>query len=256
MYKNIILMIFAGILLSSCEKQKDLIIATCGTYKPFSYTDKNKLKGIDIEIIQQIANAMNTKLLLLNAGQYDLIEYVQTGDIDGAICALSPNDKSKEIVNFSQIYHSENIEVLVNSDNYTGKLLLDMIDDKELINAMKELSQSRVGAVSGTLSEKIAKEYVDKYFDDSNVVTFKQAKSALKSLYSGDIDLLLLTRNSIDYQKIYPKIKKISSPLFSEHFAIAINKSDSELVKQINEILEQMKANGTLEKIKEKYKKM
>ena len=251
MFKKAILVIFAGILLSSCGKQKDLIIVTCGTYKPFSYTQNNQLKGIDIEIIQQIANASNSKLLLLSAGQYNLIEYVSSVDVDGAICAISPDDKSKKIVNFSQIYHGENIEILVNRTNYTGKVLLEAKNEKELIDVMKELSQSRIGAIAGTLSEKIAKDYAIKYFDDSSVITFKQTKSALKALTSGDIDLLLLVRNSTDY-----KLAQINSPLFSENFAIAISKNKPELLAQVNEILKQMKANGTLEKIKKKYSKM
>lgn len=256
MFKKAILVIFAGILLSSCGKQKDLIIVTCGTYKPFSYTQNNQLKGIDIEIIQQIANASNSKILLLSAGQYDLIEYVSSVDVDGAICAISPDDKSKKIVNFSQIYHGENIEILVNRTNYTGKVLLEAKNEKELIDVMKELSQSRIGAIAGTLSEKIAKDYAIKYFDDSSVITFKQTKSALKALTSGDIDLLLLVRNSTDYKQSFPKLAQINSPLFSENFAIAISKNKPELLAQVNEILKQMKANGTLEKIKKKYSKM
>ena len=125
--------------------------------------------------------------------------------------------------------------------------------DKYIIENMKELSESRIGATFGNLSQKMAKDRVLAYFENSNLVEFRQSKGALKALFNNDIDLLVLDKHTNEYEKSYTNLKKITSPIFKERFAIAIQKGNDELLTQINEILDALMADGTLEAINEKY---
>lgn len=250
----IFLLIIASIFaFSGCEQKRELIVATCGVYKPHSYVKDNQLVGIDIEIIQQIASRMNAKLLLLSGNTDSLLQDVKEGYVDAAICALSANEDNEKIVDFSKIYHDDYIDILVNADSFSGKLLLGSKNEEELIENMKELSESRIGATFGNLSQKMAKDRVLAYFEDSNLVEFRQSKGALKSLFNNDIDLLVLDKHTNEYEKSYTNLKKITSPIFKERFAIAIQKGNDELLTQINEILDALMADGTLEAINEKY---
>ena len=122
------------------------------------------------------------------------------------------------------------------------------LTDKELTNV---LDTATIAAMSGTAMETLTQEM----HPDSNVVGYTGFPETLAAMEANKADYALVPKTSAilyirekDYQFEY-----CSTPIFSYVYAMAISKDNSELKEKINDALQQLKDNGTLDLVRRKW---
>lgn len=121
-------------------------------------------------------------------------------------------------------------------------------NQKKPIKGMDDLEYKKYGAELGTTKENTAKN-----ISGATVVPFQNNTSALLALKNGQIDGIVLDESvAEEYVKNNSDLLLVGI-LEGEPKAIALGKNDKDYDK-INEALVQLVNDGTIEKLKEKYK--
>nr|WP_309241947.1 transporter substrate-binding domain-containing protein [Brevibacillus daliensis] len=205
-----------------------------GEYQPFSYFKDGVLTGFDIEVGNELAKRMNLTPKAVTSPFSGIIAGVKEGRYDAAIASHAITDERKQQINFAEPYYLSGGQLFIRPDGTTSTL--DGLKGKEVAVAL------------GTTHEKMAREYTD------NIKTYDSDVTALRALEQGKHDVVI-TDSVVGEIAIQQglKIKKSGSPLSEVQHGIAVSKENEELLKQINEALAAMKADGTYQKLSEKY---
>lgn len=208
-------------------------------YKPMEYLDGDKPAGFGVDMTQEICNRLGLEMSFLSPQNFDsLITQVNGGtSMDVAVSSITINDEREELVDFSTPYYDSNLAIvtLATSD----------------IASASDLSGKPVGAQSGSTGEEWAKENLG----DSSYTPYTGPTDALTALRAGKIQAVVLDAPvASDYVKgdagTYKLVDEIAT---GEQYGIAINKDNPELKKAIDSALADMQADGTLDKLKNKW---
>lgn len=208
-------------------------------YKPMEYLDGDKPAGFGVDMTQEICNRLGLEMNFLSPQNFDsLITQVNGGtSMDVAVSSITINDEREELVDFSKPYYDSNLAIvtLASSD----------------IASASDLSGKPVGAQSGSTGEEWAKENLG----DSSYTPYTGPTDALTALRAGKIQAVVLDAPvASDYVKedagTYKLVDEIAT---GEQYGIAINKDNPELKKAIDSALADMQADGTLDKLKNKW---
>lgn len=235
-------------------KKNTLVVATSANFAPFEYMDGNEFKGIDIDIIKDIAKELNMELVIKNMEFDSVVQSVSSGNADVGISGLTINESRQKVVNFTEPYFSASQVVIfnVNDNNFVG------IDSKEgLINAINKIKGIKIGVQTGTTGEFFAKGDIDWNFEgfkDANILSFSNGAMAVSAMLNKQIDIVIIDEMPA---KVLVKANKGSNylaiPLTEEKYSISVGKNKEELLKKINDILQGMKEDGSIDEIVNKY---
>ena len=197
-------------------------------YKPMEYLDGDKPAGFGVDMTQEICSRLGLEMNFLSPQNFDsLITQVNGGtSMDVAVSSITINDEREELVDFSTPYYDSNLAIVT-------------LADSDVASA-SDLSGKPVGAQSGSTGEEWAKENLG----DSSYTP-----------YTGKIQAVVLDAPvASDYVKedagTYKLVDEIAT---GEQYGIAINKDNPELKKAIDSALADMQADGTLDKLKQKW---
>lgn len=215
-------------------------IVSDSSFAPFEYQDDSgKYVGIDMELIQAIADQQGFKLTVANPGFDAALNTVQAGQADAVIAGMSITDARKEIFDFSDSYYTSNILLAVK----TGSDIAGYAD----------LAGKTVGAKNGTSSYKFLEENASQY--GYTLKAFDEASSMYDSLNTGSIDALMDDEAVLRYA--ITQGRNFSTPIAGEpsgEYGFAVKKgSNPELIEMFNNGLAALKANGDYDKIIAKY---
>ena len=205
-----------------------------GEYQPFSYFKDGQLTGFDIEIGLEIAKRLGLKPNPVTTPFSGIIAGVKEGRYDAAIASHVITEERKEQVDFADPYYVSGGQIFVRPDG--------------TISTLEELRGKEVAVALGTTHEKMAREYTDK------IMTYDSDVTALRALEQGKHDAVI-TDSIVGEIAIQQgvKIKKSGAALSEVQHGIAVRKGNKELLDKINEILKQMKEDGTYLQLSEKY---
>ena len=214
-----------------------LTMATNAQFEPWEYYDGDKIVGIDAEIAQAIAEKLGMELKIEDM-QFDaIIPSVTSGKSDMGMAALSVTEERKASVDFSETYADSALQILVKSDN------ADITD-------LDTLAGHKVGVQTGTTGDLKATEVVG----DENMERFNSYFEAIESLKQGKVEAVLIDKAPA---KVFlaqnEDIKKVGDDLDKEEYAIAVAKGNTELVEKLNTAINELKEDGTLDEIMNKY---
>ena len=210
----------------------ELKFGTAANYPPFEYIDENnKITGFDIDLIDEISKRAGFSYKIINMSFDGLIPALKAGKINGIISAMSATPDRLKSIDFTKPYYlTENI--------YLKKKGNDALKAKE------ELAGKKVGVQQGTIQELAANAINGaKVVPSEDTVPLK-------------FDAVILD-SSIGYGfiKKNPEVEAFFKEVDgSEGFSIAFDKNkQSELIAKINQILDEMKKDGSYDKLLEKY---
>lgn len=214
----------------------------CEEYDPYSYTDENgRLIGIDADIAAEACARMGYKptYIIMEWSQKD--SFLQYGIIDCVWDCFSQNGREEEYL-WSEPYLTSSETVLVKKDSniYTVKEL-----DGEMISAQAGTRAEELLLTADT-QPRIVAGYV------CGFQSMEEAVSAMRQGYveavAGDREYLSkVADNSEDY-------RILNKNLETSRLAVAFKKDgDWELVQKLDSTLKEMKEDGTIQEILEKY---
>ncbi|MDW6021687.1 transporter substrate-binding domain-containing protein [Mesorhizobium sp. BAC0120] len=226
---------------------KKVVVVTENAYFPLQFVDpaSGKAIGWEYDAVAELAKRLNFKVEYQNTSWDAMIQAVSDKQYDMGMTGITINDERKQKVDFSDPYMRSEIFMLVRADESR------FADPKSFAANDKLL----VGAQAGTSPFYVAVYNVlDGNEQNPRIKLFETFAATVAALQAGDVDLVLtdsaagksITANSGG------KLKLIGEPLQAEDFGFIFPKG-SDLVASINAGIAALKAEGTLDKITQKW---
>ena len=217
-------------------------VATDATYPPFEMLDANKnLIGYDIELMNAICARVNCKADIRSAAWEGIFPALQKGDYDAVISGVTITEERDKTMDFTTPYVAVNQVVLVRADE-TRVAGIDSLADKT------------VAVQTGTTNDELASKF-QKEGKINNVKRFPTFVLAVESLLKKDADAVLIDSvAAAGYMGTNPgKLKTVGDPLTSEQLGIVVREGDKALQDAFNAALAALKADGTLDRLFQKW---
>jgi polar amino acid transport system substrate-binding protein len=212
-------------------------------YLPFNYVPLggSEGEGWDYDAWNAICVLLNCEAEFVEAGWPAVIDEVAQGQIDTAADGISITDERKEIVDFSDAYMVVQQKFIVRIDDDRYATAQAFVDDAD----------ARLGTQVGTTNFELA---VDLLGDDSRIDAFDQFGLAIQALIAGDVDAVIIDDAAgLGYVgENADSIKTVDDALQSDPLGF-IFPLGSELVDPVNQAIEVMKADGTMEALGLKF---
>ena len=213
-------------------------IGTEGTYAPFTYhDDTGKLVGFDVEIGEAVAERLGVKAEFVEGKWDGLIAGLDAKRYDVVINQVGITEERKAKYDFSQPYVASKAALIVREDNS------DITDFAHISG--KKAAQSLTSNYGKMAQEAGAEIVATDGFDQS-----------IALVVQGRADATLNDSLSFfDFKKKQPNapVKIVATQGDASESGILIRKGDAELVDAINKALDEIKSDGTYQKISEKY---
>ena len=225
--------------LDNVLSKKVINIAIPTDYPPYGYVGPDlKPIGLDIDMATLIAQKLGVKLELVPVTSANRIPYLQTKKADLVISTLGKNAEREKVIDFTFAY-SPFFQAVFGPKNITVKTPADLVG--------KSVAVTR-GAMEDQELSKLAPPGVEiKRFEDNNVtasayVAGQTQLVAIGAAVAGTI-MLKNPQTNTEYKLL---IK--DSPNF-----IGIAKGEDKLRTKVNEIIAAAKADGTIDKMSQKW---
>lgn len=222
--------------LSTVEPGK-LIMSTNAAFPPYEMTtDSGEFEGIDIETAQAIADKLGLELQIDDMDFDAALLAVQQGKSDMVMAGVTVTDERQNVMDFTDSYATGIQSIIVKEDSD--------------IASVDDLAGKKIGTQRGTTGYL----YCSDDFDDENVVAYDDGLTAVQMLNNGQVDCVVIDNAPAkEFIAANPGLKLLDTAYVEESYAIGIGKGNTELKDAINTALEELKADGTLQAIVDKY---
>jgi glutamine transport system substrate-binding protein len=222
---------------SSGTKEK-LVVATDATYAPMELlNDKGEIVGIDIDIVNAIAEAAGFEVEFKNYGWEPLFAAVQNGEVDFAVSSITITPEREETFDFSDSYFVANQLILVPGDSD--------------IESFEDLKDKRVAVQINTTGHKVVKDLLGN--TSSDILAADSMPLAITEMLNGNADAAVGDNSVVlEYVKNNPKVelKTIEDDSFEkEYYGLMVQKGNNKVLDLLNEGIKKIKEDGTLKEI-------
>jgi cystine transport system substrate-binding protein len=229
----------SGSALDRVTEAGELIVGTEGTYKPFSYHEggAGDLTGYDVDVVTAVAEKLDLDVKFEETQWDGIFAGLEAGRFDIIANQVSINEEREEKYTLSEPYTVSPGVVIVAKDNTDITSLEDLEG--------KTTAQSNTSNWYGVAEAAGA-----------NVEAVEGWAQAVELLEQGRIDATVNDKLTyLDYMKQKPDaaikvVAETEDPSFS---AFALKKGSDDLVEAINGALAELREDGTLAELSEKY---
>ena len=214
---------------------KTLVMSTNAEFAPYEYHDGNDIVGIDVDIANAICEDMGASLEITDVAFDSIIPEVQSGKADFAAAGMTVTEDRQTQVDFSDTYATGVQSVIVTEDSD--------------IKSLDDLKGKQIGVQQGTTGDL----YSTDDFGEDAVVAYDSGLTAVQALNNGQVDAVVIDNAPAkEYVAANPGLKVLETSYAEEDYAIGMAKGSS-LEDVVNAALEELKADGTLQAIVDKY---
>ncbi|QVK16762.1 transporter substrate-binding domain-containing protein [Mycoplasmatota bacterium] len=248
--RKLLLTLFLGIFtftLAACSKKEYTKTFTVGmecAYAPYNWTSPTKTDtaviidgtkaycdGYDVKVSQKIADDLN-KELVIKAIKWDgLIPALSTNQIDAIIAGMSPTEKRKQTIAFSDIYfRPEEVVVIKNNSKYVNATSILDFSGAKITSQLGTLHENLISQMTGAIKQTSLPDY-------STLVT--AVKNGAADGFICELPVATQMANNNSDLKIIRFDKNNGFVVDDSEVstAIGLRKSDTDLLKRINESL-------------------
>ncbi len=227
--------------IASAQPGRTYTIATDLTFAPFEFENEDgKLVGIDIDLLNAIAEDQGFKVDIKQLGFDAALQAVQAGQADGVIAGMSITDARKQVFDFSDPYFESGVQMAV----------LETDND---VKSYEDLRGKRVAVKNGTEGASFAESIKDQY--GFTTVYFADSASMYDEVRTG---------NSVAVFDDYPVLaygitqgnglKTVTEKEVGASYGFAVNKGqNAELLQMFNAGLQNLRDDGQYDEIVSTY---
>lgn len=228
---------------SDGDGKQVLSMATNAEFPPYEYVEGEDVVGIDVDIAQAIADKLGMELKVDNMNFDSIIPAITSGKDAIGVAGMTVTDERKKNVDFTDSYATGVQVVIVREDS-------KITDVKDLTT---KGANNTIGVQLGTTGDiYCTSDIQDKGF--GKVQQFNKGADAVQALVSGKIDCVVIDNQPAkEFVKANKGLKILDTEYVTEDYAIAVAKDNTELKDKINGALNELKADGTIKKILDKY---
>ena len=263
MRKNLIrvlaaILVCGAMILTSCKPQKDirptvqriqergvLQVGTTGDYRPLSYLEADSTYwGFEIDMAEAIARQLGvvvvfvpTSWLTLTA---DVLAEPQTFDL--AVSGITITEDRLKIMAMSEGYLANGKTILCRAEDSTKFRSLEDIDKPEV----------RVMVNPGGLNERFAREQLT----HAMIIVHPNNEEIPGLVAQGEADVMITEITEAPwYVQNDPRLAAplMAMPFTHSEIGVLMRKGQDDLLQFVNNLIRQMKSDGLLERMKEKY---
>ena len=213
-----------------------LTMATNATFPPYEMTtDSGEIEGIDVDTAKAIAEKLGLELQIDDMDFDAALLSVQQGKADIVMAGVTVTDERKAVMDFS--------------DSYATGIQSIIVPNGSDIASPDDLAGKKIGTQRGTTGYI----YCSDDFGDDAVVAYDDGLTAVQALKNGQVDAVVIDNApATEYVAANPGLVILDTSYAEEDYAIGMAKG-SALEDAVNAALEELKADGTLQSIVDKY---
>ncbi|MBT9431849.1 transporter substrate-binding domain-containing protein [Candidatus Sodalis endolongispinus] len=219
-------------------QQKNLRVAVPVDYPPYGFVGASmQPQGVDIDVAQLLGEKLGVKVTLIPVTGPNRVPYLQTSKADMTISSLGKTAERAKVIDYSIAYAP----------------FFDAVFGREAVKAgnFDQLADKSVAVTRGSMQDeelsRLAPKAQAKRFEDNN--------STISAFLSGQTDLVAIGTTVAGALKqknpnldLHLKVILSNAPCY-----VGLPKGNPALVAKVNEILRAAKADGTLDKISQKW---
>lgn len=224
-----------------------VVVVTENAYPPLQFVDPGtgQAVGWEYDAMNEIAKRLNFKVEYQNTSWDAMIQAVSDGQYNIGMTGITIKEERKQKVDFSDPYMRSQQVMLVRGDE-------NRFTDAK---SFKAFEKGLIGAQPGTSPFYTAVyEVLDGNEQNPRIKLMETFGATVQALKAGDVDLVLSDsvagKGYVDASN--GGLKIIGEPLGAEDFGFIFPKG-SALVKPINAAIAEMKADGTLDALSQKW---
>ena len=214
-----------------------LTMATNAAFPPYEMTtDAGAFEGIDIDTAQASADKLGLELQIDDMDFDAALLSVQQGKADIAMAGVTVTDERKNVMDFS--------------DSYATGIQSIIVPEGSDIASPDDLAGKMIGTQRGTTGYI----YCSDDFGDDAVVAYDDGLTAVQALNNGQVDAVVIDNAPAkEFVAANPGLVLLDTSYAEEDYAIGMAKGNTALEDAVNAALEELKADGTLQSIVDKY---
>lgn len=237
-----VMMLLSAVCFAGCGKEEKgvLKMATNAYFPPYEYYEGETIIGIDAEIAKAIADKLGMELVIEDMAFDSILTAVQNGSVDFGMAGMTITEDRLKEVNFTTSYAKGVQSIIVKEDSE-----ITTVDD-----LYAEGADYKVGVQLGTTGDI----YATDDFGEDRVTQYTTGNEAVSALLKGDVDCVIIDNQPAKAYVANNKGTKILSTSYAdEDYAICVSKENSELLEKLNKAIDELIADGTIDKIVNKY---
>jgi polar amino acid transport system substrate-binding protein len=227
----------SGSFMAQIQRRGFLIAGVDQNTLRFAYFNPldSKLEGFEIDIVRELARAIfgdpkKVKFVVVTTDQR--IPDVQNGNVDVVVDAFTITCARKQQIDFSTVYYN------------AGQKLLVPVGSP--IHSIADLAGKHVCATKGSTSI----QNIETLAPRAIPVPVAQRTDCLVALQQGTVDAVTSDDAILlGFKAQDPYTRIVGSSFSPQPYGIGINKAHPDLVRFVNGVLEQMRTDGTWERI-------
>lgn len=218
--------------LYGCGNDEDkIVMVTEAGFAPYEYYENNEIVGVDIDIAKEIASYLGKELVIKDVAFDSIINELNSDKADFAAAGMSITESRKKSVDFSTEY-------------VTSKQVIVVRKDYDKINTLDDLNNKTVSLQLGSVADL----WLEEQYPTVKIVTQKKFLTAAEDVKSSKSDCIIM--DYLPAQEIVknnPELVILDIDVFTDKYAIAVKKGNSELLEQINIVLNNLINEGKIE---------
>ena len=223
-----------------------LILATNGTYPPFSEIDSSgKMIGFDIDIGLALCAQMKRECRYEQMDWESLIPALKGKKVDALVTSMNDTPERRESISFTDPYYS-NPGIFVRAKG----------------SSIEPTPAGVKGKTVGVLRASIFDTYVTDNFPDANIQRYTSQEDANQDALAGRVDLLFADKivmedgflqrdEGKEFEQAGADVD--DKKYFGAGISIGVRKDDDKLREDLNTALKAIKENGEYKKVNDKY---
>lgn len=220
-----------------------LTMSTNASFPPYEMVaDDGSFEGIDVEVAGAIAEKLGLELQVDDMGFDAALQAAQTGKSDMVMAGVTVTEERQAVMDFSNSY-ANGVQVVIVKEGSP----IQTVDD--LANA------NMIGCQMGTTGYIFCSDTPENGgFGEDHVTPYDDGAAAVQALMNGQIDAVVIdNKPAQEYVAANPGLKILDGEFTNEDYAIGVAKGNTALLDAINDALEELSNDGTIQSIVDKY---
>lgn len=239
MYKKILtLLLSLGTSFLQAAESSSLIVGTNAEFPPFCYIENKTIVGFDIDIAKEVAKKLGKTIQLKDMPFDALVPEVSLGSVDFVAAGMSYTEERAKRVLFTKPYLSGDPFVIFSLSQ--KKFNLDDLNGKTVVVIEGFTADHFIASRAGI-----------------NLIRLPTQADGFMAIKSGRADAFVTAKSTVDAFFEGQDPSKFHTTILEgtgETCVLAIPKSKASLLLNIQKALDEMEKDGTLAKLKSKWK--
>ncbi|HJC54613.1 MAG TPA: transporter substrate-binding domain-containing protein [Candidatus Gemmiger stercoravium] len=219
-----------------------LIMSTNAAFPPYEMTaDDGSFEGIDVEIAGAIAEKLGLELQIDDMDFDAALLAAQTGKSDMVMAGVTVTEDRQTVMDFS--------------DSYATGIQVVIVPEDSDIASIDDMTGKMIGVQRGTTGDQYCSASVeDGGFGEENVTRYDNGLTAVQALNNSQVDCVVIDNAPAqEFVAANPGLKILDTEYANEEYAIGVAKGNTQLLDAINTAIAELKADGTIQSILDKY---